>query len=96
MFACVAYRHISLNVSWSTIDHGESVAQTNLVMTSFVSSTFRPPEHPLLRLLDFHASFGILCNKVLLVGVLLTLQGVVDPRMRLPVVHPERVSVAVS
>ena len=42
MFACVAYCHISLNVSWSTIDQGESVAQTNLVMTSFVSSAFRP------------------------------------------------------
>ena len=54
------------------------------------------PEHPLLRLLDFHASFGILCNKVLLVGVLLALQGVVDPRMRSLVVHPERVSAAVS
>ena len=51
------------------------------------------PEHPLLRLLDFHASFGILRNKSLLVGVLLSLQGVVDPRMRSPVVHPERVSV---
>ena len=42
MFACVAYRHISLNVLWSKIDHEESVAQTNLVMTLFVSSAFRP------------------------------------------------------
>ena len=53
-------------------------------------------EHPLLRLLDFHPSFGILRNKGLLVGVLLSLQGVMDPRMRSPVVHPERVSAAVS